>query len=314
MAAASPQLILPRSGSRTSVRRRVSRLGDRAAFTVVLGCALVSILTTAGIIGVLLFEAVDFFREISPLDFYGGTRWAATFDPPSFGVLPLVAGTFLVAAIAMVVALPVALSAAIYLAEYAAPQVRSVLKPLLEILAGIPTVVYGYFALNTVTPVIRIFLPETNVFNALSAGIVVGIMVIPLISSVSEDAMAAVPRTLREGAYALGATRLEVATRVVFPAALSGILASIILAISRAVGETLAVTIAAGATPRLTLNPLESVQTMSAYIVQISLGDAPFGSIEYRTIFAVGITLFVITFIFNLLSEAVLRRFREAYE
>jgi len=220
----------------------------------------------------------------------------------------------MVAVGAAVVALPIGLVSAIYLSEYAPDRVRRIVKPALEILAGIPTVVYGYFALTFVTPMLRQIWPQTNIFNAASASIVVGIMIIPLVSSLSEDAMSAVPRSLREGAYALGATRFEVATRTVVPAALSGIIASFILAISRAVGETMAVVIAAGATPRLTLNPLESIQTMTAYIVQVSMGETPFGSLEYKTIFAVGITLFAITLAMNIVSLAVLRRFREVYE
>src|SRR5690606_17464143 len=228
-----------------------------------------------------------------------------------FGVLPLLAGSFLVAIGAAVIALPVGLASAIYLSEYAPPRVRAILKPALEILAGVPTVVFGYFALTFVTPLLREIWPQTNIFNAASASIVVGIMIIPLVASLSEDAMSAVPRSLREGAYALGATKFEVATRTVVPAALSGIIASFILAISRAIGETMAVVIAAGNTPNLTINPLESIQTMTAYIVQISLGEAPVGSIEYRTLFAVGLTLFIVTLLMNVLSIFVLRRFRE---
>jgi len=215
---------------------------------------------------------------------------------------------------AALVALPVGLASAIYLSEYAPDRVRRVLKPALEVLAGIPTVVYGYFALTFITPLLKQIWPQTDVFNAASASIVVGIMIIPMVSSLSEDAMSAVPRSLREGAYALGATRFEVATRTVVPAALSGILASFILALSRAIGETMIVTIAAGATPKLTLNPLESVQTMTAYIAQVSLGETPFGTLEYKTIFAVGLALFAITLLMNLVSLAILRRFREVYE
>lgn len=277
-------------------------------------CTAVSVFTTIGIVGVLLVEAIGFFIEVSPIEFFTGTRWTPLFEPQHFGVLPLLAGSALVAVGAAIVALPIGLVSAIYLSEYAPDGVRRVLKPALEVLAGIPTVVYGYFALTFVTPILRSIWPETNVFNAASASIVVGIMIIPLISSLSEDAMSAVPRSLREGAYALGATRFEVATRTVVPAALSGIVASFILAISRAIGETMAVVIAAGATPRLTLNPLESVQTMTAYIVQISMGETPFGSIEYKTIFAVGLTLFAITLVMNIISRLVLRRFREVYE
>ncbi|UCC48889.1 MAG: phosphate ABC transporter permease subunit PstC, partial [Gemmatimonadota bacterium] len=236
------------------------------------------------------------------------------FKPQHFGVLPLVGGSLMVAVGASLIALPVGLASAIYLAEYAPERVRKMLKPMLEILAGIPTVVYGYFALTFITPMMRGVVPSTGVFNAASAAIVVGIMIIPMVASLSEDALYAVPRHLREASYGLGATKFETITRVVVPAALSGIVASFILAISRAIGETMAVTLAAGATPKLTINPLESIQTMTAYIVQVSLGDTPFGTIEYKTIFAVGLLLFTITLAMNVLSRAVLRRFREVYE
>jgi len=287
---------------------------ERAIRGTLLACGLVSILTTAGIVIVLVWESVGFFAEVSPWEFLTGTKWTPLFKPQNFGVLPLVAGSVLVAVGASLIALPVGLSAAIYLAEYSPPRARRILKPVLEILAGIPTVVYGYFALTFITPIIRRIFPQTGVFNAASAAIVVGIMIIPLVASLSEDALRAVPRSLREAALGLGATKQETVTRVVVPAALSGIVASFILAISRAIGETMAVVLAAGATPKLTLNPLESIQTMTAYIVQVSLGDTPFGSIEYRTIFAVGLLLFTITLLLNVLSRFVLRYFREAYE
>ncbi len=281
---------------------------------VLLACGLVSILTTAGIVVVLLWESIGFFREVSPWEFLTGTQWTPLFRPQNFGVLPLVAGSVLVAFGASLVALPVGLASAIYLAEYAPARARQILKPILEILAGIPTVVYGYFALTFITPFIREIFPSTGVFNAASAAIVVGVMIIPMVASLSEDALYAVPRSLREASYGLGATKYETVTRVVVPAALSGIIASFILAISRAIGETMAVTLAAGATPKMTLNPLESIQTMTAYIVQVSLGDTPFGTIEYKTIFAVGLLLFSITLSMNILSRFVLRRFREVYE
>ena len=291
-----------------------SRIEERIVVTALFLCTAVSVFTTVGIVVVLVREAAGFFLDVSPIEFFTGTRWTPLFRPQSFGVLPLLAGSFLVAVGAAVIALPVGLASAIYLSEYAPARVRRIVKPALEILAGIPTVVYGYFALTFITPLLREIWPQTNIFNAASASIVVGIMIIPMVSSLSEDAMSAVPRSLREGAYALGATRFEVATRTVVPAALSGIIASFLLALSRAIGETMAVAIAAGSTPNLTLNPLESVQTMTAYIVQISLGEAPYGSIEYRTIFAVGLTLFLITLLMNLVSAAVLKRFREVYE
>ena len=276
--------------------------------------SMVSILTTLGIVAVLLFEALGFFAEVSLVEFLTGRQWTPLFRPQHFGVLPLLAGSLLIAFGAAAVALPIGLLSAIYLSEYAHNKARAVIKPVLEILAGVPTVVYGYFALTFVTPLLRQIWPQTEVFNALSASIVMGIMIVPMVSSLSEDALSAVPRTLREGAYALGATRFEVAIRTVVPSALSGIIASFILAISRAIGETMIVAIAAGATPKLTLNPLESVQTMTAYIAQVSLGEVPHGTLEYKTIFAVGLTLFSITLLMNLISNAVLRRYREVYE
>lgn len=287
---------------------------ERWIKAVLFACASISVLTTLGIIATLLWESIGFFREVSIVEFFTGTQWTPLFVPQRFGVLPLITGTLMVTVLSALVALPIGVGSAIYLSEYAPKRVRKVVKPALEVLAGIPTVVYGYFALTFVTPIIRSILPETSVFNALSASIVLGIMLIPMVSSLSEDAMMAVPDSLRAGAYALGSTKFEVATRVVVPAALSGIVASFILALSRAIGETMIVTLAAGATPNLTLNPLESIQTMTAYIVQISLGEAPYGSIEYKTIFAVGLTLFAVTLVMNLVSVAVLKRFREVYE
>jgi phosphate transport system permease protein len=281
---------------------------------LLIAASAVSILTTVGIVAVLVFESAQFFRDVSPWAFLTGTKWTPLFEDKQFGVLPLLAGSLLVAGGAALVALPLGLAAAIYLSEYAPDRVRRVLKPVLEVLAGIPTVVYGFFALLYVTPLLRTLWPDADIFNAASACIVMGIMIIPLVSSLSEDAMSAVPRALREGAYALGATKFEVATRTVVPAALSGIIASFLLAISRAIGETMIVTIAAGATPQLTLNPLQSVQTMTAYIAQTSMGELPHGTVEYRTIFAVGLTLFLITLTVNIISGVILRRYREVYE
>ncbi len=276
-------------------------------------CAIISVLTTAGIIIVLAIETAGFLREVSIIEFLTGTEWTPLFTNPRFGVLPLVAGTVLVSSIAMVVALPMGLLAAIYLSEYAPTQVRRVVKPVLEVLAGVPTVVYGYFALMFVTPLLQQFIPGLSGFNALSPGIVMGIMILPLVSSLSEDAMRAVPRGLREGAYALGATRMQTSLTVVFPAALSGITAACILAVSRAVGETMIVAVAAGQQPRLTANPLIPIETMTAYVVQVSLGDTPQGTLEYRTIFAVGMLLFLMTFTLNLASTWLRERFREEY-
>lgn len=301
-----PELRLRRDASRDRKEALV-----RSALFV---CAALSTLVTVGIVAVLLGETVAFFREISIVEFLTETRWTPLFREKHFGILPLAAGSVQIAAGAAVIALPTGLLTAIYLSEYAPERLRRILKPALEVLAGIPTVVYGYFALTFVTPILRTFFPQTQIFNAASAAIVVGVMILPTVSSLSEDALRAVPRSLREGAYGLGATKMEVSLRVVVPGALSGIVASFILAISRAIGETMAVTIAAGNTPQLTLNPLESIQTMTAYIVQVSLGDTPTGTIEYRTLFAVGMTLFVMTLAMNVLSQWVLSRYREVYE
>ena len=276
-------------------------------------CAALSVLTTAGIILVLAVETFEFLREVSIVEFLTGTEWTPLFANQRFGVLPLVVGTMLVSAIAMLVALPMGLMAAIYLSEYAPSGVRRVVKPILELLAGVPTVVYGYFALTFVTPVLQQFLPTLSGFNALSPGLVMGLMILPLVSSLSEDAMRAVPRGLREGSFALGATKMQTALKVVVPAAFSGITAAFILATSRAIGETMIVAIAAGQQPRLTGNPFVPIETMTAYIVQVSLGDTPQGTIEYRTIFAVGMLLFLMTFGLNLISTWLREKFREEY-
>ena len=289
-------------------------ISERAIALVLLLSTMLSILVTAGIIFVLLFEALKFFGEISFWEFISGTRWTPLFSSKHFGVLALVAGTTLTAVLAMVVALPLGLLSAIYLSEYAPDKVRKPVKPILEVLAGIPTVVYGYFALLFVTPILRQISGDISVFNALSASIVMGIMILPMVSSLSEDAMRSVPRTLREGAYALGSTKLEVSTLVVVPAALSGIVSAFILAVSRAIGETMIVTIAAGQNPNFTLNPFVPIEPMTAYIVQVSMGDTPAGSIEFETIFAVALLLFAITLAMNLLSQYVVSRFREEYE
>lgn len=294
--------------------RRSRNLKEQAIGMLLFLCAAASTLVTAGIVVVLVRETVTFFTQVSPWAFFTGTQWTPLFQDAQFGVLPLMAGSFVVAAGAAVIAVPIGLLSAIFLSEYAGDRLRGILKPLLEILAGIPTVVYGYFALTFITPLLRTFLPQTEIFNAASAAIVVGIMIVPTVSSLSEDALRAVPTALREGAYGLGATRMEVALRVVVPAALSGIIASFILGISRALGETMAVAIAAGNMPNLTLNGLESIQTMTAYIVQASLGDTPHGSVGYQTLFAVGMTLFLITLAMNILSQWVLARFREEYQ
>ena len=275
--------------------------------------AALSVFTTLGILGLFVFEAFGFFENVSIVEFLTGTLWTPLFEPQHFGVLPLVAGTLMVTLISISVAVPVGLLTAIFLSEYASDRLRRLMKPVLEVLAGIPTVVYGYFALTYVTPLLQLVFPQMIVFNALSAGIVMGIMIIPMVSSLSEDAMIAVPNSLREGAYALGSQKHEVALKIVFPSALSGIIASIILAISRAIGETMIVSIAAGSTPKFTLNPLESIQTMTGYITQISLGEAPFGSLEYNTLFAVGLTLFVMVVIINTIGNRVTKRYWRSY-
>ncbi|RME64318.1 MAG: phosphate ABC transporter permease subunit PstC [Caldilineae bacterium] len=295
-------------------RLRRKHRQERVLKTLFGAAATVSVLTTLGIIAVLLFETLSFFREVSIWDFLTDTAWTPLFTEKHFGIMVLASATILTTVIALAVALPLGLLAAIYLSEYASPRTRGVLKPGLEILAGIPTVVYGYFALLTVTPLLKQIIPSISGFNALSAGLVMGVMIIPTVASISEDAIYAVPRSLREGAYALGATKREVVTGVVLPAALSGIVAAFILAVSRAVGETMIVAIAAGQNPRLTFNPLVPIETMTAFIVQVSLGDTPTGSLAYRTIFAVGMSLFLITLVLNVVSDWVVRRYREKYE
>jgi phosphate transport system permease protein len=297
-----------------SLARR-GRIGERLIRGALLGCAVLSVGTTFGIIAALAGETIGFFREVSIGEFLVGTRWAPTFSPASFGVLPLLSATLLITVIAAVVAFPVGLGAAVYLSEYAGARVRKVIKPALEVLSGIPTVVFGYFALTFVTPeILQRLVPGTRIFNALSAGIVVGIMIVPLVASISEDAMRAVPGSLREAAYGMGATRRTVATRVVVPAALSGIAAAFILALSRAIGETMIVTLAAGQIPNLSVDPRQPMETLTAFIVQVSLGDTPTGSTAYRTIFALGTTLFAITLALNVISYRIVRRFRERYE
>ena len=276
-------------------------------------CAGASILVTVGILSILSVETFRFFREVSPFEFLFGTVWTPLFFQESFGVLPLVAGTLLVTFIALAVALPAGLLTAVYLSEYAPPRVRRTVKPVLEVLAGVPTVVYGYFALLTVTPFLQQLIPGLSGFNALSPGLVMGVMILPLVSSLSEDALQGVPRGLRDASRALGATRAQTTLGVVLPAAWSGVSAAALLAVSRAVGETMIVAIAAGQQPRLTLNPLVPIETMTAYIVQVSLGDAPTGTPAYRTIFAVGMLLFVGTFSLNLVSTWLRGRYREAY-
>ncbi|HZY57930.1 MAG TPA: phosphate ABC transporter permease subunit PstC [Rubrobacteraceae bacterium] len=305
-------------GSEAGMWRRESRarhFRERAIKIVLAACAYVSVLTTFGIIFVLIFETITFFREVSIVEFLTSTTWSAAFANPQFGIVVLISGTLLTTLIAIAVALPVGLLAAIFLSEYASTRLRRWLKPALEVLAGVPTIVYGYFALTFVTPFLqKTLFPDLTIFNALSAGLVMGVMIIPTIASVSEDAIYAVPRSLREGAYALGATKREVATKIVVPAALSGIVAAVILGVSRAVGETMIVAVAAGALANLDFNPFDPAQTMTAFIVQVASGDTPTGTLTYNTIFAVGMTLFVMTLILNITSYLFVRRFRETYE
>ena len=341
-----PTLVsLRKDESRLASHRARRHFEESAVIWVLRAAALISVLATIGIVAVLVSQSIGFFQEeicvlnegepIKPcepgvngtlthvgiVDFLTGTKWSPLFKPyrevgQSFGVLPLVAGTFLVAAVAGVVALGLGIGAAIFLSEYAPESIRRVIKPILEVLAGIPTVVYGYFALLTVGPALRFLIGEDvlGTFSALSAGLVMGIMIMPMVTTLSEDAMISVPRSLRDAAYALGATRFEVATKVVVPAALSGIVSSFILAMSRAVGETMIVYLAAGGRPNLTFNPLEAVQAMTAFIVNVALGDTPHGGIEYYTIFVVGLLLFLITLVMNIVGRWVVQRFRQQYE
>jgi phosphate transport system permease protein len=281
---------------------------------IMLGCSLVTVITTIGIILILLLESIKFFSEVSIVDFLTDTQWTPLFSDKHFGILPLLSGTLLTTTIAILIAVPLGLLIAIYLNEYASPKFTNVVKPILEVLAAVPTVVYGFFALQFITPLLQRFIPGLGGFNALSPGLVMGIMIIPYITSLSEDALRAVPRSLREASYGMGATRFQTAFRVMIPAASSGILVSIILAISRALGETMIVAIAAGQEPKLTFNPKESVETITTYIVQVSMGDVPQDSLEYKTIFAAGLTLFVFTFILNNVSYWIRSKFQNKYE
>jgi phosphate transport system permease protein len=297
---------------RLGVRRR--RWGEEAIKGFLALAAMISVVTTVGIVVALLFPALEFFAVVSPVDYLTGTNWSPLFKPASFGVLPLLAGTLSATFWACVVCVPFGLGSAIFLSEYASRRLRSVLKPALEVLAGIPTVVFGYFALTFVTPLLRDIGIGVDIFNPLSAGLVMGVMLIPTVASLSEDAMSAVPGDLRAGSYALGASRLQTSVRVVVPAAVSGIIASFVLAVSRAIGETMIVTIAGGGQPNWSFDPRVTIETMTAFIAHTANGDVPTGSIEYKTIFAVGFTLFVITFLMNLFANRLVSRFREVYE
>jgi len=296
------------------LRQQVYDSPKERAIKYVLGaCALVSVLTTLGIAAVLIIESIPFFQSVPLSEFFGDTRWTPQFSEKHFGIWALLSGTFLVTVISAAVALPVGLASAIFISEYAADWVRKILKPGLELLAGVPTVVYGYFALTFVTPILQSFIPGLGVYNALSAGIVVGIMIIPMVASLSEDALQAVPDSLARAAYALGATKYEAVIRVNVPAAFGGIMASFILAVSRAIGETMIVTLAAGATPKMTLDPREAIQAMTAFIVQVSKGDTPQGTIVYQSIFAVGLVLFLLTLAMNIFANRITRRYQEKY-
>lgn len=294
-------------------RRPLRQLRERIIEFVLFLAAFSSVLITVGIVGVLVYESHSFFQQISIVDFLTDTQWTPLFDDAHYGILPLLSGTLVTTAIALVVAIPIGTITAIYLSEYAPYKVREIVKPMLELLSAVPTVVYGYFALLFVTPLLQRLMPELPGFNMLSAGLVIGIMIIPYVSSVSEDAIRAVPMHIREGSYAMGATRLQTALRVVVPSAFSGIAAAYILGISRAIGETMVVAIAAGMQPNLTWNPTEPAATITAFIVQVSLGDLPHGSIGYQTIFAAGLTLLIITLSLNILGHILRKRFREVY-
>ena len=297
---------LPASLTARKIRERMIEFG-------MFLCALSSIAITLGIVGILLFESWHFFATVSLIDFLTDTQWTVLFENPRYGIMPLVAGTLVTSMVALLVALPLGTTIAIYLSEYAKPNLREILKPILELLSAVPTVVFGYFALLFVTPLLQSVLPDLPGFNMLSAGIVIGIMVIPYVSSLSEDAIKAVPVNIREGSYAMGATRLQTALRVLVPSAFSGIASAYVLGFSRAVGETMVVAIAAGQQPNLTLNPMEGAATITAYIVQVSLGDLPHGSVAYQSIFAAGLTLMAMTLIFNIGGYFLRKRFREIY-
>jgi phosphate transport system permease protein len=296
------------------------RYGEKVIYCLLAACAVLSVLTTTAIVISLVVPSIQFFGDVPIGDFLFGTDWGPSFQPPSFGVLPIVVGTLSVTFWGLIFAIPIGLGSAIYLSEYAGPRVRKIVKPILEILAGIPTIAFGFFALIFITPQIQKIWPghflggPPLIFSVLAGGLAIGLMIVPIIASISDDAMSAVPRGLREGAYALGSTRAKVATKVVFPAALSGIVASIILAISRAIGETMIVLIAVGSTPNLTLSPVQSVQAMTAFIGTTATGDIPTGSTIYKTIFAVALLLFGMTLLMNLLSVRLVRRFRQVYE
>lgn len=294
--------------------KNVSRnIKERVIEFILMLAALSATFTTFAIVAILLYESLGFFKTVSLVEFFTGTEWTPLFEDAHYGIMPLVAGTLTTSAVALLVAVPIGTIAAIYLSEFASHKVRETVKPILELLVGVPTVVFGFFALLFVTPLLQKIFPDLSGFNMLSAGLVMGVMIIPYIASVAEDAMRAVPMSMREGSYAMGATRFQTAIRVVTPAAVSGIVAAYILAISRAVGETMVVAVAAGQQPNLTFNPVDSAATITAYIVQVAMGDLPHGSIGYQSIFAAGLVLFVITLALNIIGQVVRKKYREQY-
>jgi phosphate transport system permease protein len=307
-----PEILTSRVQAAT-MSRSLQRTRERVIEILLLLAALSSVAITVGIVGVLVFESLQFFRHVSIAEFLTATQWTVLFADPHYGIMPLVTGTLVTSVVALLVSLPLGTVIAIYLSEYANTRAREILKPILELLSAVPTVVFGYFALLFLTPLLQRWLPSLPGFNMLSAGIVIGIMIIPYVSSLSEDAMRAVPVHIREGSYAMGATRLQTALRVLFPAAFSGIASAYVLGFSRAVGETMIVAVAAGTQPNLTLNPMEGAATITAYIVQVSLGDLPHGSIAYQSIFAAGLTLMLMTLIFNIGGYLLRKKFREIY-
>jgi phosphate transport system permease protein len=307
-----PEILRSRIRTATA-NRSLQRARERVIEILLLLAALSSVAITVGIVGVLVFESLQFFKHVSIVEFLTETQWTVLFADPHYGIMPLVSGTLVTSVVALLVSLPLGTVIAIYLSEYAGSRTREILKPILELLSAVPTVVFGYFALLFLTPLLQRFLPSLPGFNMLSAGIVIGIMIIPYVSSLSEDAIRAVPIHIREGSYAMGATRLQTALRVLFPAAFSGIASAYVLGFSRAVGETMIVAVAAGTQPNLTLNPMEGAATITAYIVQVSLGDLPHGSIAYQSIFAAGLTLMLMTLIFNIGGYLLRKRFREIY-
>lgn len=291
-----------------------SRKGENIIEKGLMAVSAITVAVTALIVVLLFTETFQFFSEVSIVEFFTGTKWTPTLKPQHFGILPLVTGTLMIAVGSSIISLPIGLGSAIYLSEYANPKVRQVIKPLLELLAGVPSIVYGFFALTTITPFLQSILPNTEVFNAASASIAVGIMTIPMVASLSEDAMMAVPDSIRKGAYALGATKFEVSTKVIIPATISSIASAFVLAVSRAIGETMIVAIAAGQNPTMSLNPLHSIQTMTGFMVNLALGDIQQGTLEFKTIFAVGALLFTMTLLMNLAARAIVKKFQEVYQ